>query len=110
MTKQARERLYTLNQGEELRLALELNNPETTIAIQVQTTDYHMMGWAPRYLVHDLSTAMSESPGEYEAKVVHVPEKSGRTGQHALIEMRGRWERHEPMSSEDYKPLVGRSE
>ena len=107
MNKQAQERLYTLNRGEELRLALELNNPATTLAIQVQTTDYHMIGWAPRYLVDDLATAMSESLGEYEAKVVHVPERRARTGQRALIEMRGRWEKREPMSSPDYKPLVG---
>ena len=103
----ARERLYSLKQGEELRLAIELNNPATTLAIQVQTADYHMIGWAPRYLVHDLAMAMSESSGEYHAEVVHVPEKSDRTGQRALIEMRGRWEKHEPMSGPDYKPLVG---
>ncbi len=88
-------------------MALELNNPATTLAVQVQTTDYHMIGWTPRYLVDDLATAMSESLGEYEAKVVHVPGKSDRTGQRALIEMRGRWEKHEPMSSPDYEPLVG---
>lgn len=103
----AQERLYILEQGEELRLALELNNPATTQAIQIQTTDYHMIGWAPRYLVHDLAMAMAESPGEYHAEVVHVPPKFDSTGQRALIKMRGRWEKHKPMSSEDYKPLVG---
>lgn len=107
MNKQAQERLYTLIQDEELRLALELNNPSTTMAIQIQTTDYHMIGWAPRYLVRDLAAAMSESPSEYEAKVVRVPQKSDRTGQRTLIEMRGRWEKHEPMSNLDYQPLVG---
>ena len=86
---------------------MELNNPATALAVQVQTTDYHIIGWAPRYLVHDLAMAMSESPGEYEAKIVHIPEKSDRTGQRALVEMRGRWEKHEPMSSQDYIPLVG---
>lgn len=107
MNKHAQKRLYTLNQGEELHLTLDMNNPETTMAVQVQTTDYHMIGWAPRYLVHDLATAMTESPGEHHAEVVRVPEKSDRTGQRALIEMRGRWEKHEPMSSPDYIPLVG---
>ena len=102
----AQERLDRLALGEELRLSVELNNPATTLAIQVQTTDYHMIGWAPRYLVHNLATAMSESPGNYEAKVVHVPHKSDRTGQRALIEMRGRWDKHEPMSGPDYQPLV----
>ena len=103
----AQARLDKLKQGEALRLSMELNNPATTLAIQVQTADYHMIGWAPRYLVHDLTMAMVESPGEYQAEVVHVPEKSDRTGQRALIEMRGRWEKHQPMSSQDYIPLVG---
>ena len=107
MNEPARERLYNLSRGEELRLAVELNNPATTLAIQVQTLDHHVIGWTPRYLAHDLATAMAESPGEYHAEVVHVPEKSDRTGQRALIEMRGRWEKHKPMSSPDYKPLVG---
>ncbi len=105
--KSARERLYGLRPGEELRLAVDLNNAETGLAIQIQTTDYHMIGWAPRYLLYNLATATPESPGEYEVKVVHVPPKSDRTGQRALIEMRGRWEKHEPMSGPDYKPLVG---
>ena len=103
----AQERLDRLALGEELRLSVELNNPATTLAIQVQTTDYHMIGWAPRYLVHDLTMAMAESPGEYRAKVVRVPQKSDVTGQRALIDMCGRWESHEPMSGPDYKPLVG---
>ena len=107
MNETAQSRIYSLKQEEELRLAIELNNPATTLAIQVQTTDYHMIGWAPRYLVHDLAMAMSESPGKYEAEVVHIPGKSDIVGQKPLIEMRGRWDKHEPMSSQDYKPLVG---
>ena len=107
MNEPARKRLYSLSRGEKLLLAMELNNPTTTLAIQLQTTDHHMIGWAPRYLVPDLAMAMADSPGEYHAEVVHVPPKSDRTGQRALIEMRGRWEKHEPMSSQDYKPLVG---
>ena len=88
-------------------MSMELNNPETTLAVQVQTTDYHVIGWAPRYLVHDLAMAMEESQGKYQAKVVYVPEKRDIIGQRALIEMRGRWEKHEPMSSQDYIPIVG---
>lgn len=105
--KSAQERRYSLAPGEELYVAMELNNPATTFGVQIQTTDYHMIGWAPRYLVHDLATAMSESPGEYEAEVVHISGKSDIVGQKPLIEMRGRWDKHEPMSSQDYKPLVG---
>ena len=105
--KAAQERRDKLRSGEKLYVAMELNNPATTFGVQIQTTDYHMIGWAPRYLVHDLATAMSESPGNYYAEVVHVPEKRSITGQRPLIEMRGRWEKHKPMSSPDYKPLVG---
>jgi hypothetical protein len=40
-------------------VTVELTNPETTTAVQIQTEDYQMLGWAPRYLVHDLVHAMA---------------------------------------------------
>ena len=36
------------------------------------TTDYHMIGWAPRYLVNDLDAAMAHAPGDCQALVVKV--------------------------------------
>ena len=102
----AQERAYQMAAGDKLYVVMEFNNPVTMLGVQIQTTDYHMIGWAPRYLAQDLAMAMVESAGEYEVEVVHVPEKSDRMGQKALIEMRGRWKKHEPMSGDDYVPLI----
>ena len=54
VSQAARERAERLSQGEELQVAIEVNNPATRHAVQIQTTDYHLIGWAPRYLVDDL--------------------------------------------------------
>ena len=102
----AKERIDRLEQGEELCVTLELTNPATGLALQMQTKDYCMIGWAPRYLVADLVTAMAEGPGRYGAKVVRINREAVLAKQRVLIEMRGRWNVHEPMSSGDFVPLV----
>ena len=106
VSESAQVRLKLLEPGEELYLALEITNPRTTLAVQVQTTDYHMIGWAPRYLVDDLTKAMAESPGEYAASVVRFNPQPAPSSQRVLVELSGRWDRHEPMSGPDYRPLV----
>ena len=42
----AQKRIDQLTKGEELYVTLELTNPVSTMAVQIQTTDYHMVGWA----------------------------------------------------------------
>ena len=103
----ATDRIGRLEPGEKLYVTLELTNPATRLAVQLQTTDYCMIGWAPRYLVADLVAAMAEGPGSYGAKVVRINPEAVLAKQRVLIEMRGCWNRHEPMSSEDFVPLVG---
>ncbi|MBW6513093.1 MAG: hypothetical protein K0A93_13445, partial [Desulfuromonadaceae bacterium] len=45
----SQQRLATLSEGTQLRVAIELNNPATVLAVQLETPDdYHMIGWAPR--------------------------------------------------------------
>ena len=102
----AQERIDRLKPKEKLYLTLELTNPATGLAVQIQTRDYHMVGWAPRYLVPDLTVAMTEWPGTYEAEVVQINPQPTPPNQRVLIEMRGRWGQHEPMSSKDFQPLV----
>ena len=68
--------------------------------------DYHMIGWAPRYLVDDLATAMAESPDGYTAKVVRINPQPVPSRQRVLIEMKGFLDDHEPMNNEDFDPLV----
>lgn len=101
----AKDRISSLEPGEELYVTLELTNPATGMAVQIQTTDYYMVGWTPRYLVPDLVAAMEEAP-EYSAHVVRVNSHPISSNQHVLIEMRGSWNRHEPMSDADFQPLV----
>ena len=101
----AQDRINLLKPGEELYLTLELTNPATGLALQIQTKDYHMIGWAPRYLVKDLSAEIAETP-DYSARVVRVNPPTTSSMQSILIEMRGRWSKHRPMQSEDFRPLV----
>ena len=101
----ARDRIGCLKPREKLYVTLELTNPATTLAVQVQTTDYHMIGWTPRYLVTDLTAAMAET-ANYSAHVVRINPQPAPSKQRVLVEMRGSWDKHEPMTSEDFLPLV----
>ena len=108
VSKVAQTRINELEPEETLYLTLELTNPATRLAVQVQTKDYYMIGWGPRYLVGDLTAAMNESP-EYSAKVVRINPQPAPSNQRVLVEVSGCWENHEPMSGEDFTPLVGNS-
>ena len=103
VSEPARERLNTLQEGENLLVEPDRANPYDTLAVQLQTTDFQMIGWAPRYLAADLAMA---ADGRYEARVVRVNHRPIPLRQRFLIEMRGRWENYEPMSSRDYIPLI----
>lgn len=105
VNKQARERIEQLKQNEELHVTLELNNPVSGIALQIQTWDYFMIGWTPRYLVDDLARAIAESRSGYEARVVSINRMPSPYIQQIVIEFRGRWEEHDPMTGKDFKLL-----
>jgi hypothetical protein len=102
---EAQRRIDRLRPSEGLYVTLELTNPVTGLAVQIQTEDYHMIGWAPRYLVGDLAAAMAES-AEYKAHVVRVNPQPAPSKQRVLIEMGGTWVSHQPMSHEDFIPIV----
>ena len=102
----AQDRLNYLSANEDLYLALELTNPLGERAVQIQTTDYHMIGWAPRYLAHDLSVALVGPRGSGKARVVQVNEMPVASERRILIEMSGNLGDHEPMSGPDFQPLV----
>ena len=106
VSQSGQERLETLKPGDELLIAVELNNPATRLAVQIQTADYLILGWAPRYLVDDLTMAMAESSGKYAASVVRVNPQRHSLRPSLLVELSGYWDNHEPMSGEDYQPLV----
>ena len=107
VSESAQQRLQTLKPGEELSVAIELTNPATQLAVQIQTRDYHVIGWSPRYLVADLVSAIAKAPGDYEAKVVQVNPVPTPSKQRLLIELRGHWPDYDPMTRDDFEPLVG---
>jgi hypothetical protein len=104
---EAQQRLNRLVTGEPLYLSLELTNPATGTAIQIQTEDYHMIGWAPRYLLKDLMAVMSQTPRQYAAFVVRVNPVPAPSKQRVLIELGGHLPAgYQPMSSQEFEPLV----
>ena len=48
------EEVQKLRSGDELRVAVELNNPITTHAILVYTQCYYVLGWLPRYVAEGM--------------------------------------------------------
>lgn len=107
VNKESQGRIDSLSPNENLYVTLELTNP-TGPAIQIETTDYFMIGWAPRYLVLDLMKAMVSSPGAVSARVVKVNPAPAPLKQRVLIELKGHWPKdYVPMDSDEYKPLVG---
>ncbi len=106
VSQSAQDRLSSLTADEELYLALELTSPLGEKAVQIQTTDYQMIGWAPRYLAHDLAVALAMPPGSCRARVVQVNPMPVPSEHRVLIEMSGNLGEHEPMSGPDFQPLV----
>lgn len=106
VSQTAQDRLQKLQAGEKLFVALELTNPTTGLAVQIQTEDYHMIGWSPRYLVSDLVNAIAKAPGDYQAKVIQVNPVPAPSKQRLLVELRGHWPDYEAMTKDDFDPLV----
>lgn len=106
----AQQRLLEMKAGDALRVAIELNNPATGNALQLETSDdYYMVGWAPRYLVNDLFKAISESPEDIRATVVKVNSEPAPAKQRVLIELKGRWPaKYQPMSTPEFQLLTTR--
>ena len=106
----AQEQFALLGEGEKLYVTLGAADPATGLAAQIQTTDAHMIGWAPRYLMPDpIAAIAAQWSGHYEAEVVRINSLPMLPKQYVLgvlIEMRGYWDEHEPMTGGDFEPLV----
>ncbi len=101
----AQRRIDALRPGEPLYVTIELTNPATQLAVQIQTVEYYMIGWAPRYSVGDLVHAIAQAPSGYVAKVVRVNPAPAPAKQRLLVELGGRWPNYEPMTMGDFEPL-----
>jgi len=107
VSQNARQRIESLVPSEKLYVTIELTNPATQLAVQIQTEDYHMIGWAPRYLVKDLVRAMAEAPGDYRAEVVQINPVPAPSKQRVLVELSGHWPTgYQPMATGEFKPLT----
>lgn len=105
--EKAIERAAYLKIGEELRILVELNNPETRLAVPLLTEDYQMIGWAPRYLVEDLITCAPIAP-ELSARVARINTEEAPLNQRILIDYTGRTPQgKQPMSTPNFTPLLG---
>ena len=102
----AQDRLAELTSEEELYMKVQHDNPVDGLAVQMLTTDRHVIGWTPRYLVNDLAKAIDNAPDTYKAKIVRINPQPAPSKQRVLIEMTGNWGQHEPMTSEDFMPLA----
>ena len=101
----ARARAETLHEGEALQVAIEVNNPATTYAVQLQTTDGHLIGWAPRYLVDDLREALLEH-STITAAVRRINQLDAPFARRVLVELCGGVPTaFEPMTSDEYQVM-----
>jgi hypothetical protein len=104
--ERAIERAARLKVDEQLRIMVELNNPATRLAVPLLTDDYHMIGWAPRYLVDDLINCVAQAP-ELSARIARINADSAPLNQRFLIDYKGRAPQGvQPMSTPDFKPLL----
>ncbi len=102
----AHSRIDVLKSGESLQVCLELNNPATGPALQIESVDYVMLGWTPRYLVADLIKAIAESPKRVAARVVRINPAPAPSNQRVLVELMGSLSpNYEPMSGSDFQLL-----
>lgn len=102
----AQARLQQLQAEENLFVTIELTNPATQLAVQIQSEDYHMLGWAPRYLTGDLVHAIAFAPGDYAARVIQINPMPAPSKQRVLVELSGHWPvDYEPMSTPEFELL-----
>ena len=101
----ASERVLRLKNGESLRIALEMGNPASGTAVQIQSDDYVMVGWSPRYLVEDLARSLVTNQCAMKATVRQVNGIEVPVERRLLVELSGYYPPNvNPMASAAYLP------
>lgn len=99
-------RILSLQPGEQLGLAIEATNPATGFAIQIQTVDRVVLGYAPRYLIEDLGQVILQCAGSVSASVSRLNRPPAPPSQRLLVSFEGCWpEGYQPMSGEEFVPI-----
>jgi hypothetical protein len=103
----ARSRVEQLSKGDALQVALECNNPATGYAVQVQSHDYFILGWGPRYLLSGLCSCLMTPHRPIKCQVAGKNEGKEIGQWKLLVELAAFVEPGmSMMSGEDYEPLV----
>jgi len=89
LPESSRERVNRLREGEVLGVSLETTNPATCFAVQIQSEDYMMLGWAPRYLVQDLGGCLLASGCDLRCQVVKVNPNQNAPHWKLLVQLEG---------------------
>jgi hypothetical protein len=119
----ALDRILKLQPGEDLSIAIqverrkrsrccggpiEATNQATEYAIQLQTRDRLIIGYAPRYLLNDLFEVISRCSLVSSAQVSRVNPPPAPLGQRVLVVFKGCWpDGYQPMSGEEFRALAG---
>lgn len=107
INRAARDRIESLTEGENLVVAAEVINPATGIpAVQIQTEDYFVIGWVPRYIVEELAPHNVDEPSRYRARVVRANPQTLISDQRVFAEMNGFPNGNGATDGDDYQPLV----
>ncbi len=83
------ERSESLEEGEMLELAFELNNPVATHSIIAKSRDHYVLGWLPRYLVDGMHEDDAWKVTEVEATVARVS-RGAPLSHRLLVDFSGR--------------------
>ena len=81
--------IETLHAGDELRVAVELNNPVTTHAILVYTQNYYVLGWLPRYVVEAICRSCDWMISDARVTVAQVS-RNAPLSNRLLVDFSGR--------------------
>lgn len=112
MSKEVRERITDLRANESLHL--ELTRSVAGQTAQILTEDRQMIGWAPRHIAAILAAVPGRSirfclqvvQNNFHRADTHYRGIGPFANLQILIEMQGNWGDREPMSGEDFQPLV----
>lgn len=101
-------RIENLKPNEDLSVAVEVNNPATHYAVQLQTRDRMLVGYAPRYLISDLFRVIVRCEYPVSAQISRVNRLPAPPSQRLLVLFEGCWpEGYQPMSGPEFKTLSG---
>lgn len=99
-------RILTLQPGDDLSVAVEVNNQATGYAVQLQTRDRMLIGYAPRYLIYDLFQVITQCSVPVSARVGRVNHPPTPPSQRVLVMFEGCWPKgYNPMSGPQFQAL-----